>query len=335
MADTSRQDSVLRRQITLAILVTISIVALLLTHVGPFAMDVFGQGLAVRGLLPPVCVLIPLWLIGMARPRWIWNGRFAAAVALPAAAQVAYWHFTAPEPGPVQNPALHAREATGSLKDYNLIIISLDTLRADRLGAYGYKRPTSPALDQLAAQSVLFENAFSQAPATLISHATAMTGLFPGAHGAQLMTYSGLPDTAVTLAEILRGRGYATAGFTGGAQISRNFGMAQGFDVYQDKNESLARNWPAARLWLDANRDKKFFLFLHAYDVHTPYAAPAPYNRMFDPDYRGGLPDAITNDLVKKINAGVVPVTSRDIRFVNAQYDAGVRYVDAYIAQET
>jgi arylsulfatase A-like enzyme len=328
-----QDNNALRRMITVFLLLPVGLAALVLFNAGPFAVNVFGHGMIVRSMLGPVLAVGAVWCVGMARPQWVWNKWAGLAALALICAHTAFYALTLPDTGPMKNAPLNEKGSFESFKDYNLIVVSLDTLRADHVGAYGYARNTTPALDRLAGESVLFENAVSSAPATLSSHATAFTGLYPGAHGAQVMTHAALPQSALTLAEILKRRGYATGGFTGGAQLSRNFGMGQGFDAYKDDTMAMAEIWPAARHWLTANRENKFFLFLHCYDIHTPYAPPAPFSRMFDPKYSGPLPDDITLDIAKKISGGDLAASDADMRHIRAQYDAGIRYTDTYIDQ--
>ena len=331
MRDANPTDNRMRLTLTLLLVTLFCAAWLLLDRGGAFALNVFGRGVAVTGMAAPAVCLAAVWLAAMIRPRLLYN-RFAA-VAVPAAVvvYVAAMTLAAPKMGDLKNPACPLPADAPRLSGANLIIISLDTLRADRVGALGCKRDTTPALDRFAVRGVVFEHAFSHAPATLSSHSTAFTGLLPDAHGAQIMTHSELPPEAITLTEILKSRGYATAGFTGGAQLSAGFGFHQGFDVYEDKHWGLADNWNMARAWLSENSDKRFFLFLHTYDIHTPYEPPPPYNRMFDPGYNGPLPDKLSLDLLKKISGGDIRASDADLEHINAQYDAGVRYADSVL----
>ena len=113
----------------------------------------------------------------------------------------------------------------------NIILISIDTLRSDRLGCYGNSAPTSPNLDRWRQQAVLFENAVAQAPSTLPSHATMFSSLLPEHHGALWSRRTKLPASIPILTTELRAAGYRTAAFTGGGQIAPEFGLARGFEV--------------------------------------------------------------------------------------------------------
>ena len=171
----------------------------------------------------------------------------------------------------------------------NVILISLDTLRADHLGCYGYGRATSPNMDKLAAESVLFKNTFATAPWTLPSHVSLLTGLDDINH----QVYGGadkMDPSIPTLADYMRQAGFLTAAFTGGGFVNGMYGLSKGFDSYRVVGK-IAVGTPALALaraalpWIKENRDKGFFLFLHTYQIHQPYQAPAPYNTMFlDPD---------------------------------------------------
>jgi arylsulfatase A-like enzyme len=221
----------------------------------------------------------------------------------------------------------------------NLVLISIDTLRADHLGAYGYVPPTSPAFDhRLADESVVFENVLSQSPKTTPSHMTLLTSLYPSTHGISLWdgTTAGpaLSPRVDTLAEVLRNAGYATAAFTGGAHMHRSRGFGQGFQRYRHADQ-LRR----AREWLRAKAGRSFFLFFHTYQVHDPYAPPPELIPLFDREYGEGP----ILDVVRRIRAGgagdwehghrafwdaVDESNPRDVRYVSNLYDAGIRHMD-------
>lgn len=152
----------------------------------------------------------------------------------------------------------------------NVILISLDTLRADHLGAYGYDRRTSPFLDGFAAEATVFRNAISPASWTLPAHASMLLGHYPHAHGMN-SPQSRIDAGATTLAEVLRDGGYATAGFFSVDLLGSRHGFDQGFQTYErvHPGEGGAVNAAALR-WL-ALTERPFFLFLHYYDVHDPY----------------------------------------------------------------
>jgi arylsulfatase A-like enzyme len=153
-----------------------------------------------------------------------------------------------------------------------VVLISLDTVRADHLGAYGYDRPTSPHVDALARRSVVFERAISQSAWTLPAHGSMMTGIYPGRLGvAHYPARRRIPKNVPMLAEAFRKAGYATGGFTGGGFVAGHFGFDRGFDVYRSNGRRFENNLEDAFDWLEAHRDDRFFLFLHGYNAHRPY----------------------------------------------------------------
>jgi arylsulfatase A-like enzyme len=222
----------------------------------------------------------------------------------------------------------------------NVVLISVDTLRADRLGTYGYDRPTSPTIDrQLAAQGVTVESCYSQSPKTTPSHMTMLTSLYPCVHRIPLWegTRPGpvLSPRANTLAEILKNAGYATAAFAGRGHMHRSRGFGQGFDVY-DHGHQLER----AMRWMRRHRHRKFFLFFHTYAVHDPYLPPLRLIKLFDGEYRGPVLETVRGLLhgVKDAEhasrifwASVDTNDRRDVRFVRRLYDAAIRHMDESI----
>lgn len=209
---------------------------------------------------------------------------FACVLAIAAACR-----GEAPVPSaqpPRKAPASEARtEPRSSLRD--VILISIDTQRVDRLGLYGYRQPTSPNLDRLAAESVVFDNHHAQAPLTLPSHVSLLTGLEPPDHGVRSNGRFRLGASASTLAEALKAKGYATAAIVSAGVLGPAFGLNQGFDVYSgdfsridDKAQSDAASaTDRAMAWLDTLADaKRLFLFVHYYDPHPPFEAPPRFS---------------------------------------------------------
>jgi choline-sulfatase len=186
-------------------------------------------------------------------------------------------------------PKLFAEQKSASP---SVILISVDTLRADRLSCYGYRNLRTPNIDAIARGGTLFYQAGAQAPLTLPSHVSFLTSTYPFANGVEDNGHQ-LGRDAVTLATVLKSRGYRTAAFVGGFVLDRRFGLNQGFDLYdspfdlhrgtgQDPGdikrpgEDVVR---AARRWLDENSTQPFFLFLHLYDLHTPYTLPPRWQK--------------------------------------------------------
>ena len=163
-------------------------------------------------------------------------------------------------------------------------MITIDTLRADRLGVYGYMGARTPMIDGLARGAARFSHAYAAAPITLPSHATLMTGRYPPSHGAR---HNGMRvDPSVpTLAERLKAAGFATGAFVTAFPLDHRFGLQKGFDRYEDRMPATAQGRPAnerpgrevvdqALVWLTANRGKRFFLWVHLFEPHAPYGRP-------------------------------------------------------------
>jgi len=174
----------------------------------------------------------------------------------------------------------------------NVLLITVDTLRADKLGCYGNRNVKTPHIDGLARNGILFTRVFAHNPLTLPSHANIMTGLTPLFHGVHDNENFVLQDRFLTLAEFFKARGYATGAVIGAFPLDSRFGMAQGFDFYEDnvipkgapKNapgerraEAVAR---VAEQWLD-RQESEWFLWVHFYDPHYPYEAPEPFSSRY------------------------------------------------------
>jgi arylsulfatase A-like enzyme/Flp pilus assembly protein TadD len=167
---------------------------------------------------------------------------------------------------------------------YNILLITLDTTRADRLGCYGYDKADTPTLDRLAANGALFERAYSSVPITLPSHTTIMTGLHPPEHGLRLNDSGALPGEITTLAEVLGGSGYRTAAFVASSVLDAKVGLDQGFEVYSKSSQPNDPNSDCdcsyrpgdivtdeALAWLNYAAPETFFCWVHLYDPHYPY----------------------------------------------------------------
>lgn len=175
----------------------------------------------------------------------------------------------------------------------NILLVTLDTTRADRLGGYGYTGGKTPNLDALAAAGVLFQNVYAQVPLTLPSHCSIMTGTTPVSHGVHNNGGYVLSPERTTLAERLKARGFRTAAFVASFSVDSRFGLDQGFDLYDDSFEaglpfkplnSERRADTVAALfaaWLDGQAGEPFFAWVHFFDPHFPYRPPAPYDREF------------------------------------------------------
>jgi len=218
------------------------------------------------------------------RPRTV---RIVAALGLVAAAVFAVLQL-APRAPAARLAALWAKRGVARP---NVLLVTLDTTRADHLACYGYRGVATPNLDAIAGRGVLFEQAATVTPLTLPAHTTIMTGMLPTYHGVRVNGNTALGDDQTTLAEVLAARGYATGAFIAAFVLDGRWGLKQGFEHYDDRfdlkkykhldlgevqrpgNEVV----DAALAWLEAEKDKPFFAWVHLYDPHVPYAPPEPY----------------------------------------------------------
>ncbi|MGH9409135.1 MAG: sulfatase-like hydrolase/transferase, partial [Vicinamibacterales bacterium] len=186
----------------------------------------------------------------------------------------------------------------------NLVIVTLDTTRADRMGAYGNRAIETPAFDGIAREGALFEQAVSVAPLTLVAHSSMFTGKFPPEHGVRDNGGFFLGSDQLTLAEVLKAHGYRTGGFIGAYVLDSKWGINQGFDTYFDNfdlSESRAISMAEiqrpgnevvdhALPWIEQVKGGPFFVWIHLYDAHSPYTPPEPYaTRYKDHPYNGEI----------------------------------------------
>jgi arylsulfatase A-like enzyme len=238
----------------------------------------------------------------------------------------------------------------------NVILIVVDTLRWDHVGAYGYAKKTTPSIDAMAHEGAVYETAISASPWTTPSHAAMFTGQYPSRNGVDGRNII-LNPASHTLAEILARNGYQTAGFINNVYIRRQTGMAKGFQQYEEfwgRNEvssimlliELACNYwhprkdtgaqetrMAVHHWLmhDWTRKNPFFLFIHFMEPHVPYGIPDTYYSTF-------LPSGVSADQARAVNQDPEPyicdkiqMTDRDFQILNALYDNDIRYLDDQI----
>ena len=243
----------------------------------------------------------------------------------------------------------------------NIVFIVLDTVRADHLSSYGYSRATTPNLDRLARRGVLFENAIAPTSWTLASHASLFTGLLPHQHGADWA--APLPRGPRTLAEILRSSGYATAGIAANFDYCQiGWGIARGFESYDDDSDSLRRNLAGTLLgtaliqpayqsfsrfdylerqdareineqafrWFRHRPDRPFFLFINYFDTHVPYLTQPPYTRRF-----GKISNKVVHKLFNALQGPDPPqgFTASDRASIIDGYDDCLAYLDAQVGR--
>lgn len=240
----------------------------------------------------------------------------------------------------------------GASAPTHVVLISIDSLRADHLGVYGYERDTSPHIDALAREGTLFERAVSSTSWTLPAHAALFTALADGIHGVQRADLALGPELP-TLAERLRDAGYATAAVVSGPFLDPRFGLQRGFDEYLNCMSFLDDRFQTrsgaplnlhraghadvtgpcvarrARAWLSRLRGRPGFLFLHFWDVHYDYIPPDGYAERFDPHYAGAV-DARRFARNPAIHPDMAP---RDLEHVIALYDGEVAATDERVGE--
>jgi arylsulfatase A-like enzyme len=239
-----------------------------------------------------------------------------------------------------------ARTPTGKGFADNVILISIDSLRADHVGAYGYGKPTTPFVDSLARSGTVFDRAYSTTSWTLPSHVAMLTGLDNRAHQV-LGDTSQIPDSVEMLAQSLQRQGIHTAGFYSGPYLQPAYGFARGFHEYVNcstitgdptglethlqsyrdvTNPILLRELTK---WAESGKaERRNFLFIHMWDVHYNYEPPADYLKMFEDHYDGSMPGEVWGN--KRFVAGMDP---RDLEHLVALYDGEIRYTDDTIKQ--
>lgn len=238
---------------------------------------------------------------------------------------------------------------SGAAQRPNIVLVSIDSLRADHVGCYGYARDTTPFLDQLARRGVRFETAVSTTSWTLPAHAAMLTGLVDVTHGV-MDNGKALSRNHVTLAELLADGGYHTAGFFGGPYLHPIFGFGQGFDVYEScmspgldladprprpdqhamshaditgpRTRTKVRSWADGRAADDDGQP--YFLFVHLWDVHYDFTPPPEYAELFtDRAYSGPADGALMS------NPAIEPgMSAADRQHVLGLYDAEIRFTD-------
>jgi arylsulfatase A-like enzyme len=234
----------------------------------------------------------------------------------------------------------------------NVLLIGVETLRADHLGCLGYLRNTTPTLDRLAKQGVVFSRAMATSSWTMPTTMSVFTALYPGVH--QMTGWDKkLPAATTTLAQILKRNGYRTAAFVGNPALDADYGFDRGFDLYDDfsvrlslqsglfaDNEQVTKNIydgaltneavnRAAGNWLAGNYSQPFFMFVFYFDTHHDYVPPPPYDTMFDPNYDG----TVNGRGIRGEPRKTVRPAPRDLEHIIALYDGEIRYTDHCIAQ--
>jgi arylsulfatase A-like enzyme len=227
--------------------------------------------------------------------------------------------------------------------DLNVLVITIDTLRPDRLGCYGYEKPTSPCIDEFAKGSVLFEQAVCQTPQTLPSHTSIFTGLYPRNHKA-ISHESVVGEEVTTLAEILKDRGYETAAFVSSHVLDSKYGLNQGFDKYwqihdvtrpkQRENAYLRGIDPTtdeALSWLAENASSKFFAWIHWFHPHRPYEPPLWLRPRFTGEYLGEANSS--TEFIMKVWRDQMELGEDDVKYLSGLYDGEVAFSDQQVGR--
>ena len=215
----------------------------------------------------------------------------------------------------------------------SVLLIVVDTLRADHVGSYGYARDTTPHLDRFAREALLFRHAHSVAPWTTPSVAAMFTSRYPSEVSWRHPPVA-LEKRQLSLPELLKDRGYATAAVVSHLYVGRELGFGQGFDVYDQENARGHRHVSGtsvtdkALALLEQRRDEPFFLFVHYFDVHFDYLLHPRFN--FDPDYSGSLRPGTTYSELRRL---APQMSAADLDYVRALYDSEIRFTDEQIGR--
>lgn len=214
----------------------------------------------------------------------------------------------------------------------NVLLLVCDTLRADHLGCYGYKRPTSPAIDQFAENALLFENAMSSAPWTRPSMGSLFTSLYPHQHQAFYWEDT-LDNSYLTMAEIFRNHNYSTFAIQTNVLLTEYYNFHQGFQYFNEIiNEKAEKVTTKFNSWVTKNCKKPFFAYLHFMDVHLPYEAPRDFNKIFEPKKFNSVLDGVAGAYEVRILNEIGLSSQEKQHFINL-YDAEIRYFDHYFGQ--
>jgi len=237
-------------------------------------------------------------------------------------------------------------------RDHNLVLVSFDALQAAHVGCYGYPRKVTPFFDGVAKKGFIFSDTMSVASWTVPASMTWFTGVYPSEHRMtnkyavyneqeqKLANLKELSPELMTLADIMKQNGYATGGFTGNAGVSGGFGYEQGFDIYyypKGKFGSIEQSIPRAIRWLQGNKQKKFFLFLHGYDVHGQRTPDTGYDyRFVDPGYDKKFTGSeLEQEILREegLEKGKLTLRDADVRFWRAVYDEKIQRMDSQFGQ--
>lgn len=225
-------------------------------------------------------------------------------------------------------------------KDFNILLISLDTLRSDRLSFYGYHRETTPNLAQLAEEGIVFTNVYAASTWTLPSHMSLFTSLYPSAHG----IIDGKKEVAElnfqTLPQLMKTGGYYNAAFTGSGYVGSAFGFHNGFDTFRENSKAdpqevfgVDREVQNVIRWIEEHKDLRFFLFFHTYEIHDYVRLMPEHRRFYATEYNGRLQNNFARLLHPRYQEereafGILP---EDVEFMMNLYDGAIRHTDEHL----
>jgi arylsulfatase len=219
----------------------------------------------------------------------------------------------------------------------NVIFMILDAARAQQFGTYGYERATTPHIDRLAREGVVFEHAVTPAVYTLSAMSSVWTSLYPDRHHGDLAFSSPLPDESFTLAELLSARGVTTAAFVANAMAGRAFGLHQGFgefrEIFRDLGSDADAFMQVVPGWTLQHRDQPFFLYLHFREPHFPYDPRAPFDTAFGPDGPLAKEQRRDANLLIDVNQGRRPFSAEERAHLVRLYDGNLAFVDEQVGR--
>ncbi|HUG53543.1 MAG TPA: sulfatase, partial [Vicinamibacteria bacterium] len=272
---------------------------------------------------------------GTTGDRFAW-GVFRAPRIMGAGARKDAWRV----PPPTSEERGRADALRDGLGAPNVLLVVLDAARADHFGCYGYGRATTPHIDRLAREGVVFERAFTPAVYTLGAMSSLWTSQYPDRHHAEVSFSARLPADRLTLAELLAAQGIHTAGFVANTVAGGLNGFDRGFaefhEVWQEQATSsaagLARTVPP---WLAAQRDRRFFAYVHFREPHQPFAPPAPYDTRFGPDAplssRVRHDPVAQQDWIKDVNQGRRALAPGELDHLVRLYDGNLAFADEVV----
>jgi arylsulfatase A-like enzyme len=224
-----------------------------------------------------------------------------------------------------------------SLAGSNVVLVILDAARAAQIGAYGYDRPTTPEIDRIAAEGIVFERAFTPAVYTLGAMSSVWTSQQPDRHHSEVSFSARLPKDRLTLAELLSAQGITTAGFVANAVAGSGFGFDRGFaefrELFKERGSGAEVFRDAVPAWLKANKGRRFFAYLHLREPHFPYDPPPPFDTRFGPEGPIAKERRRDDDWIKDVNQERRPPLPGEIEHLVSLYDGNLAFADQEVGR--